>query len=50
MGPEKNRELLDYYRDRHVMLLEPDRNLRNLSTYPANLPQMPESTRPAGAR
>jgi hypothetical protein len=50
MGPERNRELLDYYRDRRIMLLEPDRNPRNLSAYPANLPQTPESTRPAGAQ
>ena len=27
MGAEKNRELLDYYKDRHVWLLEPDTSL-----------------------
>jgi hypothetical protein len=27
MGEEKNRELLDYYKDRHVWLLEPDTSL-----------------------
>jgi hypothetical protein len=33
MGEEKNRELLDYYKDRQVWLLEPDTSLA-LKPYP----------------
>lgn len=33
MGPERNQELLDYYKDRHVWLLEPDKSPLKLSAY-----------------
>jgi hypothetical protein len=33
MGEEKNRELVDYYRDRHVWLLEPDATPSALQPY-----------------
>jgi hypothetical protein len=33
MGDARNRELLDYYRDRHVWLLEPDRPAPGLERY-----------------
>ena len=33
MGPERNRELLDYYKDRQVWLLEPDLASPKLSAY-----------------
>ena len=34
MGEERNRELLDYYRDRKVWLLEPDKDPIGLKPYP----------------
>jgi hypothetical protein len=33
MGDARNRELLDYYRDRRVWLLEPDRRAAGLEPY-----------------
>lgn len=35
MGPEKNQELLDYFRGREVWLVEPDEEPIRLSRYPA---------------
>jgi hypothetical protein len=35
MGPEKNQELLNYYRGRKVWLLEADLKADQLRTYPA---------------
>jgi hypothetical protein len=34
MSPEKNRELFEYFKDRHVWLLEPDFDVPRLSPYP----------------
>jgi hypothetical protein len=33
MGPEKNRELLDYYKDRKVWLVQPDTDPVSISPY-----------------
>jgi hypothetical protein len=35
MGPSKNQELVDYFRDRHVWLMEPDKNPPGLTPYPS---------------
>ncbi len=34
MGPDKNQELLDYFRGREVWLVEPDEDPVRLSRYP----------------
>jgi hypothetical protein len=34
MGPEKNQELLDYYKDRKIWLVEPDENPVRIRPYP----------------
>jgi hypothetical protein len=36
MGPEKNRELLDYFKDRRVWRFRPDQSETELDPYPAN--------------
>lgn len=36
MGPEKNQELLDYYKDRRVWLAEPDKKPVSVTPYPAS--------------
>ncbi len=33
LGPEKNHQLLDYYKDRHIWLLKPDVDLLHLDLY-----------------
>lgn len=36
MGPEKNQELLDYYKDRRVWLAEPDKKPVSVNPYPTS--------------
>jgi hypothetical protein len=36
MGPEKNEELIEYFKDRKVWLLQPDETPLRLCTYPTD--------------
>jgi hypothetical protein len=44
MSPEKNRELIEYFKDRHVWLLEPDFDVPRLTPYPV-LPSAPTTAK-----
>jgi len=51
MGAEKNKELLEYFRDREVWLVEPDENRPHLSPYPTDLGSTPRASQvPASDR
>jgi len=47
MGPAENKELIDYFPDRHVWLLEADNTPLALASYPIKPPDAPVQGRRA---